>query len=113
MRHLKSKHKHPPVRYRMGGMAEFACVLLLLWSASAPAGDRTATNTPDANLSKLADMDISQLMQVKVSILGPSQTVSRTPAAVSVVTQDDIKRSGARNFPEALRLVPGMDVAQV
>ena len=58
-------------------------------------------------------MDISQLMQVKVSILGSAQTVSQTPAAVSVITQDDIQRSGARNFPEALRLVPGMDVAQV
>ena len=30
-----------------------------------------------------------------------------------MVTQDDIKRSGARNIPEALRLVPGLDVAQI
>jgi len=52
-------------------------------------------------------------MNVKVSILGPSETVSRTPAAVSVVTQDEHQTFGARNIPEALRLVPGLDVAKL
>ncbi len=79
-------------------------------STNAAASDLAATN---AELSALSGMSIEQLMDIKVSILGPSETVSQTPAAVSVVTQDDIKRSGARNIPEALRLVPGMDVAQI
>jgi iron complex outermembrane receptor protein len=78
--------------------------------SAAWADNSVSTN---ADLSKLADMDINQLMQIQVSILGPSKVISQTPAAVSVVTQDDIKRSGAMNIPEALRLVPGMDVAQV
>jgi iron complex outermembrane receptor protein len=86
---------------------------MVLWLANLAAVADQMSATTDADLSKLADMDISQLMQVKVSILGPSETVSQTPAAVSVVTQDDIQRSGAMNIPEALRLVPGMDVAQV
>jgi iron complex outermembrane recepter protein len=90
-----------------------AATAAFLWLANVAAvADDTAATT-NADLSKLADMDISQLMQVKVSILGPSESVSQTPAAVSVVTQDDIQRSGAMNIPEALRLVPGMDVAQV
>ncbi len=82
-------------------------------------GAETATNAAfnvtgtNANLAELSGMSIEQLMNLKVSILGPSQTVSQTPAAVSVVTADDIRRSGARNIPEALRLVPGMDVAQI
>jgi iron complex outermembrane recepter protein len=75
-----------------------------------PSGEPVATNT---DLSVLSGMSIEQLMSIKVSILGPSEAVSQTPAAVSVVTQDDIKRSGARNIPEALRLVPGLDVAQL
>ena len=33
--------------------------------------------------------------------------------AVSVVSAEDIRRSGAQNYPQALRLVPGMDVAQL
>ena len=92
-------------------MTALMALLLALSLGVAAADDLATTNNPD--LSRLADMDISQLMQVKVSILGPSQTVSQTPAAVSVVTQDQIQRSGAMNIPEALRLVPGLDVAQV
>ncbi len=64
-------------------------------------------------LASLANMSPEELMKIPVTILGPSQTVSRTPAAVSVVTADDIQRSGAQNLPEALRLVPGLDVAQM
>ncbi len=79
-------------------------------STNAAASEMAATNT---ELSALSNMSIEQLMDIKVSILGPSESVSQTPAAVSVVTQDDIKRSGARNIPEALRLVPGLDVAQI
>ena len=37
----------------------------------------------------------------------------KTAAAVCVVTADDIQRSGARNLPDMLRLVPGMSVAQM
>jgi len=73
----------------------------------------TAATTNNTDLAQLANMDISELMQLKVSILGPSQTISEAPAAISVVRQEDIKRSGAQNIPEALRLVPGMDVAQL
>ena len=70
----------------------------------------TATNT---NLQKLSNLSLEELMNTKVTILGPSESVSQTPAAVSVVTAEDIKRSGAMNIPEALRLVPGLDVAQI
>ena len=70
-----------------------------------------ATN---AELSQLADLDITNLLTIKVSITSPNepQTIPQIPAAVSVVTADDIQRSGAQSYPEALRLVPGMDVAQ-
>ena len=98
-------------------MLKFKLPVAALWGAlliaggTAMADGLSSTNT-DVD-QKLGDMDISQLMNVKVSIIGRSEAVSETPAAVSVVTQDDIKRSGAMNIPEALRLVPGMDVAQV
>jgi iron complex outermembrane receptor protein len=39
--------------------------------------------------------------------------VTRTPAAVYVITQDDIRRSGATSIPEALRLAPGVEVARI
>ena len=37
----------------------------------------------------------------------------KTPAAIYVITQEDIKRSGATSIPEALRLAPGVEVARV
>src|SRR6185295_5576325 len=57
--------------------------------------------------------DIKRLMDTKISIIGPTETVANTPAAVAVVTQEDIRRSGAASIPEALRLVPGLEVAQL
>lgn len=97
-----------------GKIITLAAVALLLTSPLR-AADTTATAEAgtNASLASLSGMSIEQLMNVKVSILGPSQSVSKSPAAVSVITADDIKRSGAQNIPEALRLVPGLDVAQI
>ncbi|MDE3067861.1 MAG: TonB-dependent receptor [Verrucomicrobiota bacterium] len=83
-----------------------AAGVLVLVGRALGADDVAATND-------LASLTIPELMKIRVTILGPSQAVSQTPAAVSVITQDDLRRSGVRNFPEALRLVPGMDVAQL
>ena len=41
------------------------------------------------------------------------QKLSRTAAAIFVITQEDIRRSSATNIPELLQMVPGMDVAQI
>jgi iron complex outermembrane receptor protein len=41
------------------------------------------------------------------------QKMSRVPAAIFVITQEDIRRSGATNIPDLLRMVPGLEVAQV
>ncbi len=94
------------------GLTIFTVMVALMALASAPAQDTTATNSA---LSELADMDITNLYNIKVSIVSPNapETIPQIPAAVSVVSAEDIQRSGARNYPQALRLVPGMDVAQV
>lgn len=62
----------------------------------------------------LAEMSFEDFMQIKVLSASKSlKEVSRTPAAVYVLTRDEIRRSGATNLPEALRLVPGVEVAQI
>ena len=53
---------------------------------------------------------------MEIEVYSPSkrsEKLSETSAAITVLTQDDIARSGATSIPEALRLVPGLDVAQV
>jgi len=42
-----------------------------------------------------------------------TQPLARTASAVYVVTNEMIKRSGARNIPEVLRTVPGVQVARI
>lgn len=42
-----------------------------------------------------------------------AEPLGRTPAAVFVLSAEDIRRSGARSIAEALRLVPGLDVARI
>ena len=41
------------------------------------------------------------------------QQLTDTAAAAYVISQDDIRRSGATNIPEALRMVPGLHVARI
>ena len=64
--------------------------------------------------SDLAALDLSleELMQVVVtSVTRKEQTLHKTAAAAFVIQAEDIRRSGASNIPEALRLAPGVQVS--
>lgn len=75
----------------------------------APARGQTPPSIED--LSKLS---IEELMNVEVtSVSKREQKLSRVAAAIFVITPDDIRRSGATNIPDVLRMVPGLDVAQI
>lgn len=67
-----------------------------------------------AATADLTQFGIEELMQVKVvSAAKTEQTLQETAGAVFVITADDIRRSGATNVPEALRLAPGVEVARI
>ncbi len=62
----------------------------------------------------LSQVSIEDLMNISVtSVSKKEQMRSKTGAAIFVITQDDIRRSGATNIPDLLRLAPGVDVARV
>ncbi len=62
----------------------------------------------------LSTMSIEDLLSVEVvSASRKEQRLADVPAAVFVLTHDDIRRSGMTSVPELLRLVPGVDVAQL
>lgn len=64
--------------------------------------------------SDLLAFSIEELMQVQVtSVAAWPRALADTPAAMHVITAEDIRRSGAQTLPELLREVPGMDVARV
>jgi iron complex outermembrane receptor protein len=59
-------------------------------------------------------MTLEELMNIEVTTAGKKeQTLAQVPAAVYVITQEEIRRSGATRLPELLRLVPGVQVAQI
>jgi len=47
---------------------------------------------------------------VTTSVTGKPQRVADAPANIEIITQDDIRRSGATNIPDVLAFVTGMDV---
>ncbi len=77
-----------------------------LASAQAQDVDNSATD----NLLRLS---LSDLLDVKINAVGKKpQTLSDIPAAVFVISYDDIRQTGVRTIPDLLRMVPGMHISQ-
>jgi iron complex outermembrane receptor protein len=73
--------------------------------------NQAGTQQPFRDLNQLS---LAELGDVKVTTASKEpEQVWRTPAAVYVLTQDDIHRSGATSIPELLRLVPGVEVGRI
>jgi iron complex outermembrane receptor protein len=63
---------------------------------------------------RLKKLTVEELVDIDVtSVSKYPEKYSEAAAAVAVLTSEDIERSGVTSIPEALRLVPGMDVARV
>ena len=62
----------------------------------------------------LEDLSLEQLGDVQVTSVSRSvQSVGGAPAAIFVITSDDIDRAGVRSIPAALRLAPNLQVARL
>lgn len=60
------------------------------------------------------DIDFDELMKIEVtSVSKKNEKLSEAAAAIYVVTEEEIRRTGATSIPEALFLVPGVDVAKI
>jgi iron complex outermembrane recepter protein len=76
-----------------------------------------AENIPSMQLARaddLANLSLEALMNIDVvSVSKRSEPLQQSPAAVFVLDSSSIIRSGVKNIPEALRLIPGLQVARV
>lgn len=85
----------------MNRILSITAILLLIFNQSAYALD------PD-------ELSIEQLMGMKVTTpTKTEQSFSDTASALFVITENDIKRSGVTSIPDALRMAPGINVAQI
>ena len=79
----------------------FVALAAPAWPQQKALGDLTS-----ASLEDLMNMEV-------VSVSKTQQKLSHTASAIFVITQEDIRRSGALNIPDLLRMAPGIDVAQI
>lgn len=100
----------PPCRHRIWQ----ALIVALLVGVWARPGGADALSGHSATWDELAAMGLEELMNVEVTLASrKEETLFETAAAVWVITQEDLRRSGVTSIPEALRLVPGMQVGRI
>lgn len=84
-------------------------VCILLWAGAAFGKDAPAA--PEIDFTQFS---LEELKNVKISSASKRpERLSDVPAAVFVITQEDIRRSGATSIPELLRMAPGVQVARI
>jgi iron complex outermembrane receptor protein len=72
-----------------------------------------AADSGAPSIGDLKQLNVEDLMNVRVtSVARHSEKLIETASAIQVITQDDIRRSGATSIPEALRLADNLQVAQ-
>jgi len=76
---------------------------------AARAGDASSLSTGD-----LKKLSLEELMDIEItSVSKRPENLSEAASAIQVITQEDIRRSGATSLPEALRLASNLQVAQL
>ncbi|MDR3692715.1 MAG: TonB-dependent receptor [Fimbriimonas sp.] len=89
-------------------------VAATMLSLSLCSGTFAQVSGGDTDQSDYTNLPIEDLMKVDVTDAFKSpMPLMRVPAAIYVINQEAIHRSGATTLPEALRLVPGVEVARI
>lgn len=104
-------HTHNQARPR----SRFALVAIITMLIAEPSLTLAANDSDAPHLpADLTELSLEELMNVEVtSVSKKGQPLSHSAAAIFVITQDDIRRSGVTSIPEALRMVPGLNVAKL
>ncbi len=86
-----------------------------LWLAPLAGAEHSAAGPSEPSARRdLRTLSLEELMELEiVSVTKGEQRRLASPAAVSIITGDDIRRSGATSLPEALRMAAGLHVARV
>lgn len=99
-------------------MKPIVCVAALLSCLVAGEGwglqDDIVVDPHDLEFEEFGQLSLEELMNILVtSVAGVEEQLFTTPAAIHVITAEDIRRAGHRRISEALRLVPGVFVGIV
>lgn len=76
--------------------------------------NQVALGSSGSTENEFLDMNLSQLMDITItSVSKKPQHLSEAAAAIYVISNEDIKRSGVTSIPEALAMAPGLQVARI
>lgn len=91
-------------------------VIIYIWLTAATMTmtvGHLSAQAPDPK-SDLTTMTLEELLNTKVtSVSKREEKLFQAAAAIYVITQEDIRRSGLTSLPELFRMVPGMEVARI
>lgn len=89
------------------------CILLLMCAAAVLPAQKKNVH-PLMAQQNLKHLTLEELGNLEVTTFNKAPTPLRqTPAAIYVITQEEILRSGANNIADALRLAPGVEVGRL
>ncbi len=88
------------------GVIAVSCLLLIAAARQVAGFQQAVAPLTHLSLEELGNVEVTTVSKEPETLLG-------SPAAVYVITQDDIRRSGATSLPEVLRMAPGIDVARI
>ncbi|MBU0675162.1 MAG: TonB-dependent receptor [Proteobacteria bacterium] len=77
------------------------------------AGVNPDSQATDSRLLLTEELQWLQAESIVYTASRREQNVADTAAAVFIITQEDLRRSGVTNIPDALRMAPGIEVAQI
>jgi iron complex outermembrane receptor protein len=97
---------HRVLRSRSFRRRAWILLLVIGLAGAARAGEALEENFIDMSLEDLMNVEITSVSKHR-------EKVAQAPAAVAVISQEDVRRSGMTSIAELLRLSPGLEVARV
>lgn len=71
-------------------------------------------HSPTTQHKDVFELSLEELQHVKVTTAGKKpQDLFQVPSAIAIVGKEDIYQSGLTSLPDLMRLVPGVDAAQI
>src|SRR3977135_3571026 len=92
------------------GLAILMALCTAQTSMLAEETNRVGHSSGELNPGELMEKSLKELMELIVtSVSKKAEKLSEAASAITVITQEEIRRSGATSLPEALRLAPNLE----